>query len=195
VAHTPLFRAGASAAFRAWLLVGLFLLLALASGAFAFYHSQWWSRVGLAPSQPVLFSHRHHAQELRIDCRYCHSSVETSPFAGMPSTQTCLSCHSQIFTDTAMLRPVIASAEENRPLRWARVTRIPDFVYFDHRLHVARGVACAACHGPVQDMALTAKGERLDMRQCLDCHRHPAPYLPAGTAAAKTLTDCTACHR
>jgi hypothetical protein len=216
----PIFRPGATAKFRAGLLLGVALLLAVSGTAYAFYHSPWWSRVGFAPAQPVLFSHRHHAAELRIDCRYCHSSVETSPFAGMPPTETCLSCHSQIFTTTAMLRPVVSSAESNQPLRWNRVTRMPDFVYFDHQIHVAKGIGCTSCHGAIGEMALTAKGERLDMRQCLDCHRDPSPFLrppaeifspvwtpPAdqktrGLALAahaglslRHLTNCSTCHR
>ena len=216
----PIFRPGASAKFRAGLLLAVVFLLAVGDATFAFYHSPWWSRVGFAPPQPVLFSHRHHAGELRIDCRYCHSSVETSPFAGMPPTETCLSCHSQIFTTTAMLRPVVASAETNQPLQWRRVTRMPDFVYFDHHIHVAKGIGCTSCHGAVGEMALTAKGERLDMRQCLDCHRDPTPFLrteqeifaptwtpPAdqksrGPALAahyglslRHLTNCSTCHR
>jgi hypothetical protein len=146
--------------------------------------------VGFAPDQPVLFSHRHHAGELRIDCRYCHTGVESSPFAGLPSTQTCLSCHSQLFTRTAMLRPVVASLAEGAPLRWNRVTDLPSFVYFDHSIHVAKGVACARCHGDVATMALTAKAERVDMRWCLDCHRNP----PLATHPAH-LTNCTTCHR
>jgi hypothetical protein len=216
----PIFRPGASAKFRACLLLGFVLLLAVTDAGYAFYHSPWWSRVGFASDQPVLFSHRHHAAELRIDCRYCHSSVETSPFAGMPPTETCLSCHSQIFGTTALLRPVVVSAETNQPLRWNRVTRMPDFVYFDHQIHVAKGIGCTSCHGAIGSMALTAKGERLDMRQCLECHRDPRPFLrpsaeiflpawtpPADQAARgaalaahyglalRHLTNCSTCHR
>jgi len=218
--HPPLFRPRATAIFRA--VIGLFflLLLSTAGSVFAFYHSPWWTRVGFAPDQPVLFSHRHHAGELRIDCRFCHSSVETSAFAGMPSTQTCLTCHSQIFTHTAMLRPVVASLEKNRPLRWNSVTQLPAFVYFDHSIHVAKGVGCTTCHGNVGGMALAAKAESLDMRWCLDCHRDPSRALrpkdqvfaaewtpPADQTArghallaangidAEPLTNCSTCHR
>ncbi|HZP59750.1 MAG TPA: cytochrome c3 family protein, partial [Opitutaceae bacterium] len=119
---------------------------------YEYYHSPYWDRVGIAPLQPVLFSHRHHAGELRIDCRFCHATVETSAFAGMPTTQTCLGCHSQIFTDTAMLQPVMLSASRGQPLRWHRVTTLPDFVFFNHSIHIAKGVACASCHGSVGDM-------------------------------------------
>jgi hypothetical protein len=199
--------------------VGLVLVTATAALAvLQYYHSPYWSRVGLAPDQPVLFSHRHHAGELRIDCRFCHASVETSAFAGMPTTQTCLNCHSQVFTDTAMLQPVVRSAVLRQPLSWSRVTNLPDHVYFNHGIHVAKGVSCVACHGELGRMALTAKAERIDMRWCLDCHRSPNARLqPQNTvfAATKTavplpgvaktttienvlhpehLTNCSTCH-
>jgi hypothetical protein len=171
----------------------------LASGAYAifqYYHSPYWHGVGLAPDQPVLFSHRHHAGELRIDCRFCHATVETAAFAGMPATQTCLGCHSQLFTDTAMLRPVVNSATQDEPLRWARVTRLPDHVHFDHSIHVAKGVTCTTCHGDVDRMALVAKARPLDMRWCLDCHRDPTARVPASTENihARPLTNCSTCH-
>jgi hypothetical protein len=196
------------------------VLLVTGSGfmASAYHHSDYWNLIGFAPRQPVEFSHRHHAGELRIDCRFCHATVETSAFAGMPSTQTCLSCHSQIFTNTSLLQPVLASAERNRPLQWSRVTHLPDYVYFDHSIHVNKGVSCTTCHGEVGRMALMAKAEPLTMRWCLDCHRDPGRRLlpPAAIFAAKTspaplpgrpeallrllhlhpanLTNCSTCH-
>jgi len=186
----PLFRRRATALFRAGIALVFLSLASVAYGVFEYYHSPWWTRVGFSPDQPVPFSHRHHAGELRIDCRYCHSSVESSPFAGMPSTQTCLSCHSQIFADTALLRPVVASLEHGVPLRWHRVADLPAYVYFDHSIHVAKGVSCTTCHGNVGDMALTAKANRFDMRWCLDCHRSP----PRAVHPAH-LTNCSTCHR
>ena len=214
----PLFSARATTLFRVGL--GGAVLLAAGTGflASAYYRSPYWNKVGIAPAQPVLFSHRHHAGELRIDCRYCHASVETSAFAGLPSTATCLSCHSQIFTSTTMLQPVIASAAQNVPLQWSRVTQLPDHVYFNHGIHVSKGVGCTTCHGEVGEMALTAKGEPLTMRWCLDCHRDPAPRLrpPSEIFAAlspparpraqqeelvgdyhlhtENLTNCSTCH-
>jgi hypothetical protein len=137
-----------------------------------------------------MFSHRHHAGELRIDCRFCHAGVEQSAFAGLPSTATCLNCHAQIFTDTAMLRPVMASAESGRPLQWTRVTRLPDFAYFDHSIHIAKGVSCVRCHGDVANLALESKQRSLDMRMCLDCHRHPEVF----GVKADHLTNCSTCH-
>jgi hypothetical protein len=194
--------------------------LCTASGvmAYAYFHSSYWNRIGLAPEQPILFSHRHHAGELRLDCRNCHATVETSAFAGMPSTKTCLTCHSQIFTNTTMIKPLVRSAVLNVPLRWNRVNQLPGHVYFDHSIHVAKGVACVTCHGAVATMALTAKGEPLTMRWCLDCHRNPGPRLsppervfdavPSGEAPegrrgsllefyhvrTGSLTDCATCH-
>lgn len=159
---------------------------------YAYYHSPWWTREGFAPDQPVLFSHRHHAGELRIDCRYCHATVDTAAFAGMPATSTCLSCHSQIFTDTQMIRPLVASLQRGEPLRWNRVTRLPGFVYFDHSIHVRQGVACASCHGDVTRLALETKQEPLDMRMCLDCHRHAGERYHV---AATHLENCSTCHR
>jgi hypothetical protein len=192
-----LFGPGATTAFRVLLLGGALLLGSSAYAIFQYYHSPYWHRVGLAPDQPVLFSHRHHAGELRIDCRFCHAGVEISASAGLPPTQTCLNCHSQIFTDTAMLRPVVASATAQRPLIWSRVTRLPDHVYFDHSIHVTKGVSCAACHGDIASMALTRKAKPLDMRQCLACHRDPTAAVPAGRAGevhARPLTNCSTCH-
>jgi len=167
--HTTLFRVA--------LAFAVFLVASIGYAAFQYYHSAYWTRVGLAPDQPVLFSHRHHAGELRIDCRNCHATVETSAFAGLPSTQTCLACHSQIFTDTTMLRGVVRSAERGEPLRWNRVTHLPDHVFFNHSIHLAKGVGCTTCHGDVGNAALLAKGEPLSMRWCLDCHRNPGARL------------------
>jgi hypothetical protein len=173
----PLFRPAHTTLLRV-LLAGIVIFFgAGATVVFAYYHSSWWHAVGIRRDQPVLFSHRHHAGELGIDCRYCHATVETSAFAGMPSTHTCLTCHSQVFTDTRMLQPVMASAARDEPLHWTRVNALPDHVYFDHSVHVAKGVGCTTCHGEIGRMPLTAKGEPLTMRWCLDCHRDPAPQL------------------
>jgi hypothetical protein len=216
----PAFTARATTLLRVAVAAVVLLLATSAFGVWQYYHSPYWSRVGLAPNQPVLFSHRHHAGELRIDCRFCHATVETSAFAGMPTTQTCLNCHSQLFTDTAMLAPVVRSAATQQPLAWSRVTRLPDHVFFHHGVHVAAGVSCISCHGELGRMALTAKAEPLDMRECLACHRDPAPHLqpqgevfaalrpatPAGTADASSpawsaheaardhLLNCSTCH-
>ncbi|MBZ5641320.1 MAG: cytochrome c family protein [Acidobacteriia bacterium] len=171
-----------------------------------------------ARPQPVPFSHKHHAGELGLDCRYCHSSVEVSSSAGMPPTQTCMTCHSQIWTSAAMLEPVRASYRDSKPISWTRVNAVPDFVYFNHSIHVAKGVGCTTCHGPVAEMNITWRAETLYMRWCLDCHTAPEKYLrprsevfnayyqpPSDRLAlgeklmkeykVQKLTACTTCHR
>lgn len=139
--------------------------------------SPYVTEVDWIPSQPVPFTHQHHVSGLGIDCRYCHTSVEKSRFAGVPPTSTCMNCHSQIWSDAPMLEPVRESARTGKPIEWVRVNDLPDFVYFNHSTHVAKGVGCTTCHGPVGKMPLTWKGNTLYMGWCLDCHRHPEPYL------------------
>ncbi|MBZ5660529.1 MAG: cytochrome c family protein [Acidobacteriia bacterium] len=171
-----------------------------------------------ARPQPVPFSHKHHAGELGLDCRYCHSSVEVSSSAGMPPTQTCMTCHSQIWTNAEMLEPVRASYRDSKPISWTRVNAVPDFVYFNHSIHLAKGVGCTTCHGPVAEMNITWRAETLYMRWCLDCHTAPEKYLrprsevfnayyqpPKDQLAlgeklmkeykVQKLTACTTCHR
>jgi len=210
----PLFSSAATTAYRVAL--GLCALLITLSGVttYAYFHANYWNRIGFAPNQPIQFSHRHHAAELHIDCRNCHATVETSAFAGMPSTQTCLTCHSQIFARTTMLRPLVESRDRDVPLRWAFVNRLPAHVFFDHSIHIAKGVACSSCHGDVGKTVLMAKAEPLTMRWCLDCHKNPAPRLSppesiyAAVASPRSsddlmtyyrvrtdaLTDCATCH-
>jgi len=186
----PLFKSRDTTLFRVALIL---VVLAGASTAYAvyeYYHSPYWTRVGIAPEQPVQFSHRHHAGELRIDCRFCHATVETSAFAGMPTTETCLNCHSQLFTDTAMLQPVVESAARHEPLGWSRVTRLPDHVFFNHGIHVTAGVSCVSCHGEVERMALTAKAHPLDMRECIACHRESNQLR----GSREHLVNCSSCH-
>ena len=133
--------------------------------------------VKVVREQPVPFSHEHHARGLGIDCRYCHTTVETSSFAGMPPTHTCMTCHSQIWTGAEMLQPVRDSLAENKPLVWSRVHNLPDFVYFNHSIHVQKGVGCASCHGRVDQMPLMWKAEPMTMEWCLSCHRNPEKHL------------------
>lgn len=169
--------------------------------------------------QPVPFSHKHHAGDDGIACRYCHTSVETSPFAGIPPVSTCMTCHSRLYTDQAALAPLVASWESGRPLHWKRVHQLPDFVYFNHSIHVAKGVGCASCHGRVDKMPLIRRTQPLTMQWCLACHRHPEKHLrprdevfnmawKADDQQAlgkrlvreyhidkKHLTECSTCHR
>jgi len=149
------------------------------AGAYA--RSQYHEDVARTPLQPVPFSHEHHAGELGIDCRYCHTTVETSADAGLPPTHTCMTCHSQIWTGAPMLAPVRESLARNVSLNWNRVAVLPDYVFFRHDIHVAKGVGCVECHGRIDKMALTERAKPLTMQFCLDCHRDPAPHLRPGS--------------
>jgi hypothetical protein len=131
----------------------------------------------MARDQPVQFSHAHHVGAIGIDCRYCHTSVEKAAFAGIPPTKTCMNCHSQIWAQSPYLEPVRASFRNDTSLEWNRVNDLPDFVYFDHSIHVAKGVGCETCHGRVDQMPLMYQAASLQMRWCLDCHRNPEKYL------------------
>ena len=154
-----------------------FLAALLGLVAFEVNQSPYLTGANVALQQPVPFSHKHHVTELGIDCRYCHTSVENSSFAGVPPLHTCMSCHSQIWTNAAMLAPVRAGYQSNQSLAWARVNALPDFAYFDHSIHVNKGIGCTTCHGPVGQMPLTWRAETLYMRWCLDCHRHPERFV------------------
>jgi hypothetical protein len=135
------------------------------------------TRVGWIRAQPVPFSHKHHVGDLGIDCRFCHAAVDTGPHAGLPATQVCMTCHSQIWTGAPVLAEVRQSFATGQPLAWQRVARLPDYVYFNHSIHIARGVPCATCHGRVDQMPLMTRAQPFQMRWCLDCHRNPAPHL------------------
>ena len=139
--------------------------------------SPYTSDVRIAKTQPVPFSHEHHVSGLGIDCRYCHTSVETSSFAGLPPTATCMYCHRQIWANAPMLEPVRESFRTGKPLEWVRVHDLPDFAYFNHAIHIDRGVGCSSCHGAVERMPLMWQTEPLTMGWCLDCHRNPGPHL------------------
>ena len=131
----------------------------------------------VAQAQPVPFSHQHHVAGDGIDCRYCHTSVENSSFAGIPPTKTCMNCHSQIWTNAQLLEPVRASYRSGQSLQWTRVNQLPDFVFFNHSIHVTKGVGCNTCHGPVDQMPLMYQQESLQMEWCLGCHRAPQNNL------------------
>jgi hypothetical protein len=193
------------------------LLLAIAG----FVYSSFMTGVGVARRQPIPFSHKHHVADAGIDCRYCHTSVEEAAFAGIPSTKTCMNCHTQIWADSPILEPVRESWRTGRSLEWLRVHKLADFVYFNHSIHVKKGLGCATCHGPVDRMPLMYQQATLQMSWCLDCHRNPAQYLrpreevynmnwqrPANDpgmgerlvkdykiASVEQLTSCSTCHR
>ena len=182
--------------------------------------SGYVTRAGVARSQPIPFSHRHHAGELGIDCRYCHTSVENAAIAGIPPTKTCMNCHSQIWIDSPMLEPVRASFRSDKSIEWVKVHDLPDFVYFNHSIHVRQGIGCVSCHGRVDQMNLMWQESSLQMEWCLDCHRHPEQHvrprdqvfnmnwqppdgdqLALGTELVKQyhirveqLTNCSICH-
>ena len=131
----------------------------------------------IAPDQPVPFSHQHHVAGLGLDCRYCHTSVEESSFAGIPPTKTCFNCHAQIWTTAALLEPVRYSFRTGKSLEWTRVHDLPDFVYFNHSIHVNKGIGCYSCHGAVDQMPLMYQENSLQMEWCLNCHRQPEKFL------------------
>jgi hypothetical protein len=213
-----IFHRSANTLSRLSLYGAVFLIAGLSYALYALGESSYFTEVNVAREQPVPFSHKHHSGELGIDCRYCHTSVEQSSFAGLPATQTCMTCHSQIWANSPMLEPVRASYREDRSLEWTRVNALPDFVYFDHSIHIQKGIGCTTCHGPLGDMPLTWRSQTLYMAWCLDCHRQPEKYvrrredvfLPRYTPPANQLalgaklvkeykilrlTDCTTCHR
>ncbi len=172
----------------------------------------------VARDQPVPFSHAHHVGGLGIDCRYCHTSVEKAAFAGVPDVNTCMSCHSQIYNDQKVLEPLREAYRTGKPLRWARLNEVPDFVYFDHAIHLHKGIGCATCHGRLDEMPLTWLQRPFYMHECVDCHRHPTDHLqPRETVFdvawtppddrhglglrlmkrydVRKMTDCATCHR
>ncbi len=139
--------------------------------------SPWVTRQGQRPDQPVPFSHKHHVQGLGLQCQYCHTSVEKSSYAGIPPTKTCINCHAQIWTNAQLLEPVRHSWATGESIKWIRVHDLPDFVFFNHAIHVNKGIGCATCHGRVDEMPLMYEQNTLQMEWCLDCHRNPAKNL------------------
>lgn len=127
--------------------------------------------------QPVQFSHKHHSGDDGIDCRYCHTAVETSSSAGMPPTQTCMNCHTQIWSDSPYLEPVRASYRDNKPIQWEKVHDLPEYVYFNHSIHIAKGVGCSTCHGQIDNMPAVWQENTLQMEWCLSCHREPEKFI------------------
>jgi hypothetical protein len=197
---------------------GAILLIILVATLATINESPYITEVGVARSQPVPFSHKHHVGDDGIDCRYCHTSVEQSSFAGIPPTKTCMNCHSQIWSESPMLEPVRESFRSDKSIEWTRVHNLPGFVYFDHSIHIHKGVGCSTCHGRVDKMALTWRENSLYMDWCLDCHRAPEryvrprqevfnmPYQPPADQDAlgaklvkeykiRKLTSCSTCHR
>jgi hypothetical protein len=206
---------------RITLFGAIFILGFLGWIVFQLAGSAYVTRQAQAREQPVPFSHAHHVGGMGVDCRYCHTTVETSGFANIPPTKTCMNCHSQIWNQSPTLEPVRASFRTNTSIKWTRVHDLPDFVYFNHSIHVNKGVGCETCHGRVDRMALTWQESTLQMSWCIDCHRAPEKalrprdqiftmgYQPQGNQDeigrklmaeykvldAQTLTSCSTCHR
>lgn len=206
---------------RLLLLITLLLIVAGVIMALMFNMSPYATGQHRVPDQPVPFSHQHHVSGLGIECGYCHTSFEESRFAGFPDTATCMTCHSQLWTNADVLAPVRESLETSRPIRWQRVHDLPDYVYFSHQAHTTNGVGCESCHGRVDQMPLMSQNKPLTMRWCLDCHRNPGPRLrekdqittmgyadkakkemPDGAEMLETyniptdrMTECVTCHR
>ena len=153
---------------------GLFLLAGLTAALATLQRSSWNTRQEVPVQQPVPFSHKHHVAGLGLDCRYCHTSVEKSSFAGIPPTATCMNCHRTIWNDSPMLEPVRRSFETGQSLEWNRVHDLPAFVYFDHSIHIAKGIGCETCHGRVDQMPLMNQRASLAMEWCVGCHKDPA---------------------
>jgi Cytochrome c7 and related cytochrome c len=218
---SQVFPKSANAWSKASIIALVFVLLGVGWLVLTLQRSDFVTSANNFVEQPVQFSHQHHAGGIGIECRYCHTSVEVSPSAGIPPTKTCINCHSQIWNTSAYLEPVRASFRDDKPLNWVRIHDLPDFVYFNHSIHVGNGVGCETCHGRVDRMPLMIQKQSLQMEWCLDCHRDPSRYLrpldqitqmgyvPAeaqnvlgpklvkqyGIADQEHLTSCSVCHR
>lgn len=202
------------------IIVYLVVLSGILTAGGTYYMTPKYTRVGYAPVQPVPYSHAIHAGQLGIDCRYCHSNVEKSGVANLPTAQTCMNCHNQVKKDSPLLAVVRQSFATGESVPWVKIHQTPDYVYFNHAVHVNRGVSCWECHGQINEMDVVAHDKALSMGFCLDCHRDPAPRLrprdqvtnldwrPASAAAARTQGDkfvhdwnikppqsCSGCHR
>ena len=220
---SQIFPRSANALARSTLFGVLSLVLFLGWLVITLMRSSWATKQNEFVEQPIQFSHLHHVGGMGIDCRYCHTAVEKSSFAGIPPTKTCMNCHSQIWANAPILEPVRASFRTDTPLNWIRVNDLPDFVYFNHQIHVKQGVGCNVCHGPVDKMPLMYQAESLLMEFCLECHRAPEKFIrprsevfnmnykvPADTtqlelglklkkeyniSSVEHMTSCSVCHR
>ena len=202
--------------FSALFLAGLALVVTLVVA-----RSPYMTNANVIREQPFQFSHKHHVGDVGLDCRYCHTSVETSAVAGIPPTKTCMNCHSLLFADSQELEPVRESFRSGKSIEWVKVHQLADFVYFNHSIHVSKGIGCSTCHGQVNQMPLVWQANSLQMEWCLGCHRDPEPYLrPRGEVfnmdwrapdnqlelgaelakeyqirSVRELTSCSTCHR
>jgi hypothetical protein len=215
---SQIFHRSANTISRVSIFGAVFIMAGLLVVFAAVNRSPWVTDARVAREQPIQFSHERHVAGNGIDCRYCHTSVEESAFAGIPPTKTCMNCHSEIFANSPFLQPVRTSFSSNTPIHWTRVHDLPDFAYFNHSIHVNKGVGCTTCHGQVDRMPLMWQENSLQMEWCLDCHRNPERYvrprdqvfsvqyqpppnqleLGARLVAEyqiQKLTSCSTCHR
>jgi hypothetical protein len=159
------------------IIVGLLVVAATAVASITYYFTPKYTRVGYMPQQPVPYNHFLHVEQLGIDCRYCHTQVEVSGHANVPDAGTCMACHSQVKKDSPLLAPIRQSYESGEPVQWVRIHQVPDYVYFNHAVHVNRGVSCVECHGQVNEMVEVWHDKPLSMAFCLDCHRNPEQFI------------------
>jgi formamidopyrimidine-DNA glycosylase len=171
------FHRSANSISRVSIFVILFGVAALIAAAYGLDRGNYNTDVRVAKDQPIPFSHKHHVTDDGIDCRYCHTSVETAPYAGIPATEICMSCHSQIWSNATMLEPLRESFRTGQSIAWTRVHDLPEFVYFNHSIHLKKGIGCATCHGRVDKMPLMMKVNTLNMNWCVECHRNPEKYI------------------
>jgi hypothetical protein len=213
-----LFRPSSNTIAKVGIVVAALLAVSTLSVAYIIDRGPWITSVRVAPEQPIPFSHKHHVKDDGIDCRYCHTSVETSSFAGIPPTETCMTCHSQIWSSATLTAAIRESWASGKSIEWTRVHDLPDFVYFNHSIHINKGIGCSTCHGQVNEMPLTYKVNTLNMNWCINCHRQPERFIrpkaevfnidyqypPDQLELGKklvdeyhvhSLTDCVTCHR
>jgi hypothetical protein len=215
---SQIFHRSANTISRVSIFGAVFVVAALLGLLDEINRSSWVTEAHVAREQPIQFSHERHVGGNGIDCRYCHTSVEDSPFAGIPPTKTCMNCHSQIFSTSPFLEPVRQSFRSDQSIQWTRVHDLPDFVYFNHSIHLNKGIGCTTCHGQVDRMPLMWQEKSLQMEWCTDCHRHPERYVRPRAAVFRwdyevpsnqlelgrrlveeyqiqKLTSCSTCHR
>jgi len=216
-----IFHRSANSAARFSILVAVLAITLALVGVLAAARAPYYTRQNIVREQPIQFSHKHHVGDDGIDCRYCHTGVETSAVAGVPPTKTCMNCHSVLFNNAAYLEPVRESYRTDKSIQWVKVHRLADFVYFNHSIHINKGVGCSTCHGQINQMPLVFQARTLTMDWCVDCHRNPEQNLrprdevfsmdwkaPANQEeigkklaadnkirTASELTNCSTCHR
>lgn len=196
LAMPQLFSRSSDTIFRTLLVSGAGALCLLGGGMLVLARSPYMTNQDTVVDQVVPFSHVHHVSDIGIDCRYCHQSVESSARAGVPSTQVCMNCHRQLWNQADMLQPVRISYREDKPLHWNRVHDLPDYVYFNHSVHIKKGVGCYECHGRVGEMPLMRRAAPLTMQWCLECHRDPVDHLrPAELVFAPKPLDELLVHK